>query len=393
MSAVEKTVKLFDDTAYLMDFEAVVVSCEARKTKEEETVYDVILDRTAFFPEQGGQSCDKGVLADLEVLYVGIEDDVVTHTLKAPLEVGTEVEGHVDVGHRFMNMQQHSAEHLFSGLAHTLFGCTNVGFHLSEREVTVDFDKALTEEDLRLLESGVNDVITSNIKSEILYPTKEEEKTLDYRSKKEIAGQTRLVRYPGVDLCACCAPHVKRTGEIGLFKVVSFQNYKGGIRVWILAGKRAFDYMNARTEEMVSIARMMSTSTTEVAGKITAMQEDIRSLKAAAQKAEARVLALTFAALPEDEAVTVLFMAEADSKAVRNAVTDRVAEKGGVTAVFIGSDETGYHYVLGASEGRTGALNKALKDQCGARGGGKEIAEGNVSATAEQLRAVVAAEA
>ena len=232
------TEKLYDQDAYAVEFDAKVLSCEAYHDKDE-SGYHVVLDRTLFFPEEGGQSPDKGTINGIEVTDVQIKKDVVTHSLKEPLAVDENVHGKIDWTHRFNNMQQHSGEHIFSGIVHSRFGYDNVGFHLSDNIVTMDFNGVLTADEVKEIETAVNDVIVKNLPVEITYPAKEELAALDYRSKIEIEGQVRIVTIPGVDVCACCAPHVKRTGEIGTLNVQSLSNYKGGVRISILSGFRA----------------------------------------------------------------------------------------------------------------------------------------------------------
>ena len=222
------TRKLYDEDARLLEFSGTVLSCEYDEKKKG---YLVILDQTAFFPEEGGQTPDKGSIDGKEVLDVQIKDDVITHYLAEPMEAGSMVKGTIDWQHRFFNMQQHSGEHLFSGLAYRKYGLKNVGFHLSNQIVTMDFDKALSEAQLKEMEWEINEAIVANVEIKTGYPTKEALESMDYRSKIEIDGAVRIVEILGYDVCACCAPHVARTGEIGGFKIQTVQNYKGGVRI------------------------------------------------------------------------------------------------------------------------------------------------------------------
>ena len=183
---------------------------------------------------------------------------MITHSLKEPLAVGETVHGIIDWTHRFNNMQQHSGEHIFSGIVHSRFGYDNVGFHLSDNIVTMDFNGVLTTDEVREVETAVNEVIVKNLPVEITYPSKEELKTLDYRSKIEIEGQVRIVTIPGVDVCACCAPHVKKTGEIGMLNVQSLSNYKGGVRISILSGFRALEEERKKSQVISSISGTLS---------------------------------------------------------------------------------------------------------------------------------------
>ena len=270
--SMTETIKLYDRDAYAIEFEADIISCEPNKADDKQ--FDIILNQTLFFPEEGGQSPDMGILGGYSVVDVQIKNGVITHTVdisagdccimgkeeaqtekktdgqitgmecaseKVELAAGVHVHGKIDWQHRFYNMQQHSGEHIFSGIVHRRFGFENVGFHLSDSVVTMDFSGVISPEDIAEVEHEVNVAISKNIPIEVTYPSRDELAHMEYRSKIEIEGQVRIVTVPGYDVCACCAPHVKRTGEIGMLKVMNYQNYKGGVRISILCGFRALE--------------------------------------------------------------------------------------------------------------------------------------------------------
>lgn len=256
MAMTEKNImtkKLYDLDAYATEFDATVISCE-KAEENGAAVYYVVLDQTLFFPEEGGQSPDKGTLGECNVMDVQIKGDVITHTLDAPLKPGAAVHGILNWSHRFYNMQQHSGEHIFSGIVHKKFGYDNVGFHLSDAIVTMDFNGILTEQDAAEVEYEVNEVIVKNLPVQVTFPSREELAVLDYRSKIEIEGQVRIVTIPGVDVCACCAPHVRQTGEIGMLKVMSVQNHRGGVRISMLCGFRALEAFRQKDQIVTAVA-------------------------------------------------------------------------------------------------------------------------------------------
>ena len=233
-----ETEKLFYEDSHLKEFTAKVISCKPYKEQ-----YKVVLDRTAFFPEGGGQYADTGMLDDVRVLDVHEKEGIIYHTTEKALEAGKTVTGKINWEERFEKMQQHTGEHIVSGLVHERFGYNNVGFHLGSDYCTMDFDGTLTKEQLREIELAANQAVWKNIDIVVTYPSKEELANMDYRSKIEIEGQVRIVTVPGYDVCACCAPHVKKTGEIGMLKLVNMVNYKGGERITMLCGVRALkDY-------------------------------------------------------------------------------------------------------------------------------------------------------
>lgn len=230
------TEKLFYADAHMRKFTARVLSCEERGGR-----FAVTLDRTAFFPEGGGQGGDTGALGGVRVTDTREEKGEIVHFCDAPLVPGTEVTGELDGETRFARMQIHSAEHLVSGHAHTLWGCENIGFHMDEYGATIDFDREIDAEQLLRLERLANEDVWKNLPINILWPTEEELAAMPFRQKKALAMPVRIVEVPGVDLCACCAPHVSFTGEIGLIRLKDRMRHRGGVRFTMLAGRAAYE--------------------------------------------------------------------------------------------------------------------------------------------------------
>ena len=229
---MSETRKLYYEDVYTKEFTAKVLEC-----REGKKGYEIILDQTAFYPEGGGQPCDLGTLNDVEVLEVHEKNGEIIHYTKEAIEPGKEVTGKIDWDRRFDLMQQHSGEHIVSGLVHAAYGYDNVGFHMSSDVITVDLSGVLSETQLAEIEAETNRKIWENSEVEITYPSREELDKLDYRSKKELTGQVRLVRFPGSDLCACCGTHVTHTGEIGAVKILTVENFHEGIRLTMICGK------------------------------------------------------------------------------------------------------------------------------------------------------------
>lgn len=268
------TRRLFDEDAYLSEFESKVES-----VREVNGKYEVILSQTAFFPTQGGQNHDIGTIDGIEVLDVTIKDDIITHVLKEKVIEESTVKGKVDFEHRFRNMQMHSGEHIFSGLAHKLYNAENVGFHLSDNSATIDLNIKLSEADLKKIESLVNKAIIKNIDIVATIYKNGEEKNIEYRSKKELSGDIRLVEIKDIDICACCAPHVKSTGEIQLFKITSFENYKEGVRINYLCGLRAIENYDESLENLKSISKALSVKQGDESKGVEKLLSDDRLLK------------------------------------------------------------------------------------------------------------------
>ncbi len=380
-----KTIKLYDNDAYLTDFDAKVISCE-RVTRDAEEYYALCLDRTLFFPEEGGQSPDKGTINGREVIDVQISENVITHYVKEPFEKGVPVHGSIDFKHRFSNMQQHSGEHIFSGLVASLYGFRNVGFHLSDNSVTMDYDGVLNPEDIYALEDKVNEAIFKNIEIIAEYPDPERLAEMDYRCKKELTGAIRIVTIPGYDCCACCAPHVKRTGEIGILKVIRLQNYKGGVRLHILCGERALRFFR---ESLVLIDNLTDTLTTgreKLQENIISMKTELQSLSTKLANAKQELLLNELASIPEDQKDVAVFKEKTDSFIMRTVLNRLIEKHEGICSFFSGSSEDGWTYFIGSRTVDCREIQKKLAS-LNARGGGKpEMISGSIKASEDDIR-------
>lgn len=380
------TRKLFYEDIHITHFTAKVISCEPADKH-----YRVLLDATAFFPEEGGQSADLGTINGLEVCDVQIENDLIYHTLKDPIPVGETVECHVDWTQRFDFMQQHSGEHILSGIVHERFGYNNVGFHLSTREVTLDFDGPLNTKQLCDIELAVNRVIWLNLPIEISYPEKEELAALSYRSKIEIDGQVRIVTIPGVDVCACCAPHVEMTGQIGILKIVNAQSYKGGVRLTILCGGRALNDYSEKLNSVTTIAQSMSVKQEQVVEAFHKLKTENQSIKETANALQAKCLSMSLSTLPapEESKNAVLFTDVTDNIAIRNAVNELTDRYDGYCAVFFGEDGN-YRFILGSKHCDCNEMAQTLRTGLNAKCGGNALMiQGSVNATKDELLAVL----
>lgn len=375
------TKKLYDIDAYVTEFEAEVLSCDAAKEG-----YAVVLEQTLFFPEEGGQTPDKGSIDGKEVLDVQIKGDVITHYLAEPVETGSIVKGTIDWQHRFFNMQQHSGEHLFSGLAHRKHGLKNVGFHLSNQIVTMDFDRALSEEQLKEMEWEINQAIVANVEIKTGYPSKEALAEMDYRSKIEIDGPVRIVEILGYDVCACCAPHVHRTGEIGLFKIQSVQNYKGGMRISFLCGFRALEEYRRKSEIVSELSGVLTTNQENLVDHVTKLREQVHNLKVQLSNEKQIRMEQKLAEIPSEQRDVLLFEQGLETNVVRNVVNRLMESHDGVCGLFVGDDAEGYQFIIGSKTVDCRELATKLRDTFDARGGGKaQMIQGSVVASQEAI--------
>ena len=376
------TEKLYDKDAYGHEFTATVLSCE-----EDKKGFKVVLDKTFFFPEEGGQTPDTGTLGGLEVVHVSIKDDVITHYLNEPLEVGATVTGKVDFDHRFLKMQMHSAEHIFSGLVNSRFGYNNVGFHLSDNSATMDYDGKFSYEEALELERKVNEIIVEGRKITAVYPSKEELAALSYRSKKELTGPVRIVTVEGVDVCACCAPHVRNTSEIGVFKITSWENYKSGVRVNYLAGFRAIEDYERRLSDLREISRTLSFKQGEELAGVVKLSKDLSDLKYKEVELRNKFIDLKVQSEKTDGENGVCILPSDFSSNMKYACDALKELYPGVRTVLCGSDEEGYRFYAESDTSDLTELLKLLKEKFNVKGGGKKNAiQGTILAKSGEIR-------
>ena len=374
------TVKLYYENAYTQDFTAVVQSCEAVKNG-----FAVTLDRTAFYPEGGGQPADHGTLGEARVLDVHEKDGVVTHLCDWALSVGAEVGGRIDWARRFDHMQQHSGEHIISGLLCSTFHCDNVGFHLGADVVTIDYNAPITWEQALEVERRANAYIWADHPIRIWYPSAEELAALPYRSKKALTGPVRITEFPGADMCACCGTHVASSGQVGLVKLLSCQKFRDGVRLELLCGQRALDYLSAGWEQARQIGQALSVKPQSAFAAVSRMQEELLALKEKAARLEEAAFAHT--AEQYRNAGSVLHITEKlDGDGARRLCDAIARAAGGRCAVFAGSDG-GYQYAVIESGGDLRPLIKDMNAALHGRGGGRDgFAQGSAACTAEEIR-------
>ncbi len=374
------TERLFDADSHLWSFTARVTAC-----READGKYEVELDRTAFFPEGGGQCGDRGTLGGVRVLDTVERGGAILHICEAPLPAGSEAAGEVDGALRFRNMQMHSGEHIVSGIVHRLFGYDNVGFHLAE-QVTLDFSGELSAEDIARVELLANEAVWANIPVTARYPSPEELAGLEYRSKLDLTENVRIVTIEGVDVCACCAPHVSRTGEIGLIKIVDAMRHRGGMRLAMLAGKAAYlDYKRmcgqaGEVSAMLSAPRdALAAAVRRALGALDETRKQLTDAAFAAARARAE-------ALPPTDGAVCLFESEADPAVLRELVNLAVP-KCAAAGVFTPC-EGGFRYIIGSARVDLRAAAKTINAALGGRGGGQPtMIQGSCSAPEADIRA------
>lgn len=378
-----ETEKLYYKEGKLSAFTAKVLEC-----REAKNGWDIVLDRTAFYPEGGGQPCDCGTLDRLEVLDVQEQEGCILHRLEQPLLPGTEVRGQVDLARRFDYAQQHTADHILTGVIHRRYGLDNVGFHMGKESTFIDLNGVLDESALFEMERVANEAVWMDLPVEASWPDNDALARLDYRSKKALVGPVRIVTIPGIDVCACCGTHVERTGAVGLIKILSVTRLRGGVRVEYVAGRRAYGYLDAVLQQNRMVSAALSAQPLHTAEAVRRALEE----RDAARQHCAALERKRFAALAQQQCGrgdTLLFEEELSADSVRR-LADAVKETcGGTVLVLSGADGAGYQYALAVKEGNLRPLGKALNEMLNGHGGGREetFLQGSVQADRTQIEA------
>lgn len=376
-----ETRRLYYEDVYKKEFTATVVEC-----REQKKGYAVILDESAFYPEGGGQPSDVGTLGDVKVTEVHEKDGELLHYTDKALEVGAKVEGKIDWARRFDLMQQHSGEHMVSGLIHEAYGYDNVGFHMGSDTITIDLNGPLDEAQLAEIERKTNQKIWEDTQIKIIYPTAEELEKIDYRSKKELTGQVRIVEFPGVDICACCGTHVTHTGEIGMVKLLSVEKFREGVRIEMICGKRVLDYLNMVNDQNHQISVKLSAKMDKTAQAVERLQEENFRLKGQVGQLVddmCRKEAERYAG----SGSVLIFMDGMDADSVRK-LADAVTQTcQGCCAVFSGNADGSYKYAIGEKDGDLRQFTKEMNAKLNGRGGGKPFfVQGSVQASEKEIR-------
>ena len=383
-----KTERLFDKSSKIDRFEAVVLSCEQVEGGE----YAAVLDKTAFFPNEGGQACDTGVIDGATVLSVDEIDGVITHLLDKPLEVGKIVACQLDYTVRFKKMQNHTAEHIVSGIIHAEYGFDNVGFHLGEGYMTADFNGELTPEMLDNIEYKANLVTAACKQIKTYYPHEETLRSMEYRSKLDFYENVRIVEIEDTDKCACCAPHVENTGEVGIIKILDAIKYKGGMRITMIAGLDALTDYKSRLSEIKHISMAISAKQSEVAEGVDRLLDEMGKLKGTVSALKREIMNMKLEGMENTDGSIILFEEFDDMLALRNLANDAVKKCGKVFAVFSKNDD-GYKYIIASNTLDLKALSKEINAAIDGRGGGsRQMIQGSCKASEEAIKAYFSSE-
>ena len=374
------TRKLYYEDCHMRRFQARVLRCV-----KVERGFEVEVDATAFYPEGGGQACDLGTLGGTAVLDVQERGETVIHLCAQALEAGTVVDGILDFDRRFDLMQQHTGEHIVSGIIHRRYGYHNVGFHMGSEMIEIDFDGVVPAEDLPVIEAEANEALWKNIPLECWYPTQEELPKVFYRTKRALPWPVRIVRIPGYDSCACCGVHTATTGEVGLVKLFTVVGLRGGCRIEMSCGKRALALLNRAFEQNRLVSQAFSAKWPETGEAARKINEQLAQEKYRVSQLQKQIFEFTAKSYVNFGSV-IHFAEDLEPVQIRQ-LADAIAEVcGGMAAVFSGSDGGGYGFAMVTRQGDLRETGKAMTAALGGRGGGKpNFQQGRVCATRKEI--------
>lgn len=378
--------ELFYRNPYLKAFEATVVSCEEGKNG-----FEVVLDDTAFYPEGGGQPADHGKIGEAAVSDVRRTGGRIVHYCDRAVEAGSRVKCEIDWARRYDNMQNHTGEHALSGLVHAKYGFENVGFHMDDDVITVDFDGELTPEQMAEMERKVNEAIALNKPIDIDFPDAETLEHMQYRSKKELTGRVRIVTVEDCDRCACCGTHVRSLGEVGVLKILTVSKHRGGTRVEFVCGGRAMRDYQKRIDQVQAVTALTSAKNGDIVPAVQKLLDEIAERSAQIRALEDQLLSVKADAIPNGQKVLVLFEKGMAPQQLRNYAT-LLAEKGKAKVVAVLSETAPgtQSYVLVGPEALMRDASKSLNKTLNGRGGGsKGIVQGSYKAAPDAIRAAI----
>ena len=374
------TIKLFYEDSHMKAFTAKVLSCT-----EEAKGFQILLDATAFYPEGGGQACDLGTLGEAQVLDVQEKEGLIYHLCDTALPVGAAVEGKIDWDRRFRLMQQHSGEHIVSGLVHSLFGWHNVGFHMGSQLMTIDFDGPIPAESLQDIERRANEAVWANLPVRCWYPDEQTLPTIPYRSKKALPWPVRIVEIPGIDNCACCGTHVKMTGEIGLIKLVSCIKFHAGVRIEMACGCNALALTQEVFAQNRAVSQAFSAKMLETGAAAVKMNEALAAEKLRANTLQSQLFDKTAADFADQG--NVFHFADNLAPVQVRELADKIADVCGGWAAVVSGEEGNYSICIVSRRSDVKAIGQAL----GARGGGKPgFFQGNLRSGKAEIEATFA---
>lgn len=377
------TRRLYYEDSFIKEFDALVISCENAGSG-----YKIILDKTGFFPEGGGQRADTGFIDNIRVFDVQESDSEVCHFTDKPVTVGKNCKCCIDWEQRFRRMQNHSGEHIVSGIVHKKYGYDNVGFHMGAEDITIDFNGYLNHDQLIEIEQLANIAVSENVPITTIFPKPDELGKYNYRSKLELTENVRLVKISGYDLCACCAPHVNTSAQIGMIRIFDSIRHKSGVRVHLLCGLDALDDYIEKSRNVEAISTMLSAKQNETAKAVERLKKEKESALSEIYCLKKELENTQIRSLKKTDGNICVFTESFDAGQLRNVVNAGMELCSGICAAFSGNDNDGWKYIMGSRSIDMGSSAKDINTALNGRGGGRgAMIQGSVAAVETEIRA------
>lgn len=371
--------ELYYKDNYLKEFKAQII-----ESIEENGRFMVVLSQTAFYPEGGGQLADTGIIDGVKVMDVQEREGKIYHIVEKEISEGKTVNCKIDFDKRFSNMQHHTGEHIVSGIINQKYGADNIGFHMGRDVVTVDFNVLLNKEQIKEVEKLANEAIYKNIDVQVIISNKEELENLNYRSKKDLDGDIRIVKIPGYDTCACCGIHVAKTGEIGIIKILSIEKYKKGTRIYMICGQKAINKYNEIYESIDSVSTLLSVKHNEVFDAVMNLKKDIQKEISKNTELQNKLLDEKIKNINRQKNI-IFFEENISSKEMKNMLNKLKAKAENIVAIF-SIEENTCKYMIESENIDISQLGKSLNEKFNGKGGGKKnFLQGQIIGNKEEI--------
>lgn len=359
------TKKIYDYKSNEFEFEAIVEKCE----KNDKGNFEIVLDKTAFFPGGGGQEADTGEINSNKLIDIYEKNNEIYHVLSCGFSVGEKVKGKLNGEKRLKNMQSHSAEHIVSGIIHNLYGYENVGFHMGSDCVTMDVDGRLHDEDLKKIEMLSNEAIWKNIAFKVYYPNPQELSKIEYRSKLDLKENVRIVEIEGYDKCACCAPHVEYSGQIGVIKLLDLAYINNKTRIRMLGGHYAVKDYFEKSQCVHKISVLLSANKNDVYKSVEKLYNDFENKKYEYVGLKRQLFDIKYKNIVNDKNI-IVFEENCDMNELIYILNLLKENNSGICGVFCGDDIKGYNYAVGSNTVDINDVKEEFLKSLNAKGGG-----------------------
>lgn len=376
------------EQVYLKDSYLFECKSEILEIIRDKDSFLLVFDKTPFFAGGGGQPSDRGHVNGISISEAFEKDGVIYHRIYedgCSFFVGDIVSLKVDNVVRLERMRAHTGEHIVSGIAHNLFSVDNVGFHMDENALmTVDFNKYLDKSQLHIIESEANKCVMRNLNISANVFSVCDAQKLNYRSKLEFENDVRVVEIEGIDRCACCAPHLNTTGQVGIIKILSSMSHRGGVRFTLICGEQAYNEFEKRYGQIMKISALLCSEYDKADAAVAELIESNKNLKYDKDQLNIKLLDFVSSGIEEKDIIIEFF--DCFSLDELRIINNNLKPKCRLALLFSGNDTTGYSYSIMSEKLNLDRFVRDFNNTLGGRGGGRGVmVQGKVAAVSEQI--------